>query len=160
MISRFTAAVVVAAPCLLVGGCQHSEDRYLRRTVAVTELPGTWTVTPYAVKSLRDIGFKDHLDPAEHLLTLSADGSCTFRSFADPATPGRSTYIATPAACQWSLGGTPPHQQLEVSVPARAEHRAFAQSYYFDSENGALVLWHHIADPDTWRYIEFSRKRQ
>jgi hypothetical protein len=33
-------------------------------------------------------------------------------------------------------------------------------SYYFDEENGHLILWQYAVDPDAWKYMEFVKKNE
>lgn len=68
--------VAVVSLLAITAACQFSEDRYLRRTVSAEELVGNWRATEFAIKSLRDVGVRDHLTVGEHTLVLRADGSC------------------------------------------------------------------------------------
>jgi hypothetical protein len=56
----------------LLAGCQFSENRYLAREVKSTELVGNWQATEFAIKSLRDVGVRDHLTVRQHTIELRA----------------------------------------------------------------------------------------
>ena len=70
----------VLAFVALLAGCQFSENRYLAREVSSSELIKNWRATEFAIKSLRDVGVRDHLTVREHTIELRADGSCALRT--------------------------------------------------------------------------------
>src|SRR5438128_3416882 len=86
MVKRYRAIpVLVLAAATSV--CQWSENRYLRRTVQGAEVVGHWVGTPFAMESLKYVGYRTHLNAAEHKLTLNADGSCQAETVLDPSDP-------------------------------------------------------------------------
>jgi hypothetical protein len=134
--------------------CQHSENRYAQRTIAAEELLGTWTLTPYGLKSLQDVGVKDHLSRDEHVLTLRADHSCAVKTVF--GLPGDTVeYRIYESGCTWRLGNDG-HQtlDLELSPPPGAGGNYF----YFAEKDGALIIWWYASDPDAWRYLEFANR--
>ena len=64
----------------ILAGCQFSENRYLTRPVKSSELVGSWRATEFAIKSLRDVGVREHLTVQEHTLVLESDGSCSVKT--------------------------------------------------------------------------------
>ena len=142
--------------CLLLGSCQFSESRFASHDIARGELIGTWIATEYAIKSLRDVGVKQHLKRADHVIVLRSDGSCLAKTFFKPeyAADGRNLDYRSidGSTCSWRLGRQSGHQTLNL----RAEE-ASGPYYYFAYEAGELVIWQFITDPDHWRYIEFSK---
>jgi hypothetical protein len=64
----------------LLASCQFSENRYLTRLVKPEELVGSWQATEFGIKSLRDVGVRDHLSVEAHTLVFKADGSCSIRA--------------------------------------------------------------------------------
>jgi hypothetical protein len=136
-------------------GCQFSEKRYLSRPVTKDEVTGTWRATEFAVKSLRDIGVRDHLTRDEHTLVFKADGSCTLSTIVNmPPSQGGADYRTYDTGCRWQLARAD-QQVLQLQLnpaPPRG-----APYYYFGEESGHLILWQYASDPDAWRYMEFER---
>ena len=137
-------------------GCQFSENRYLARTVRPEELVGSWQATEFAIKSLRDVGVSGHLAVHEHTLVLRADGSCSIRTIMNlPPILEPADYRTYDTGCRWRLAQSG-HQALHFDLtpvpPAGAPY------YYFDEEDGRLLLWQYATDPDAWRYMEFVKR--
>ncbi|CAG0926812.1 hypothetical protein PLCT1_00175 [Planctomycetaceae bacterium] len=159
MHSRHSIALALVA-LFSLSSCQYAEDRYLRREVRAAELLGRWQVTDYGLRSLAAVGHRLHLSKAEHMLFFAADGTCNFQSFVDPTREGSlptQVYLPVPVPCRWVLSSAPPRQQLTLSVEATSSSPAFVQSYSFDEEDGHLIIWQHVTDPDAWKYLEFVR---
>jgi hypothetical protein len=135
-------------------GCQFSENRYLARTVNPRELVGTWRATEFAIKSLRDVGVRDHLAVQDHTLTLRADGSCAIRTIMNMPVWEAADYRTYDTGCRWRLTDGHPQSLTFALTP---EPSGGSPYYYFDEENGQLLLWQFATDPDAWRYMEFSR---
>jgi hypothetical protein len=135
-------------------GCQFSENRYLARQVTSQELVGTWRATEFAIKSLRDVGVRDHLMVQEHTLVLRADGSCSVRTIMNMPVLDAADYRSYDTGCRWRLGHVA-HQTLEFDLrPAPSVGPPY---YYFDEEDGRLLLWQYATDPDARRYMEFEK---
>jgi len=63
-------------------------------------------------------------------------------------------YRAYDTGCRWRLGHVG-HQALEFDLkPAPA---VGPPHYFFDEQDGRLLLWQYATDPDAWRYMEFER---
>ena len=141
----------------ILAGCQFSENRYLTRPVKPGELVGTWRATEFAIKSLRDVGVREHLTVQEHTLVLRPDGSCSIQTVMNM--PGflseAADYRTYETGCRWRLGGEVAtralHFELDPGAVARPPY------YYFDEEDGRLLLWQFATDPDAWRYMEFEK---
>lgn len=145
-------AVVILLPIL--AGCQFSENRYLTRAVTADELVGTWRATEFAIKSLRDVGVRDHLTNDEHTIVLRADGSCSLRTVMNLPVFGAPEYRTYDNGCRWRLGNLR-HQALQFNVtPAPS---VGPPHFYFAEEGGRLLLWQYATDPDAWRYMEFEK---
>jgi hypothetical protein len=57
--------------------------------------------------------------------------------------------------CRWRLVDLG-HQALQFEltpVPPTG-----APYYFFDEEDGRLLLWQYADDPDAWRYMEFEKE--
>ncbi|PYS55576.1 MAG: hypothetical protein DMG13_03505 [Acidobacteria bacterium] len=139
----------------LLASCQFSENRYLTRLVKPEELIGSWRATEFAIKSLRDVGVREHLSVQDHTVVLKADGSCSIQTIVNMPDEGRVDYRTYLTGCRWRLGNIG-HQTLELDLtPAPAKGSAY---YYFAEEDGRLLLWQYATDPDAWRYMEYERK--
>ena len=63
-------------------------------------------------------------------------------------------YRVYDSGCRWRLGQVG-HQALQFDLtpvpPAGTPY------YYFDEQDGRLLLWQYATDPDAWRYMEFEK---
>jgi hypothetical protein len=151
MSMRHAALVLFVA---IVAGCQFSENRYLDRAVRSEELVGSWRATAFAIKSLRDVGVREHLTVQEHTLVLRADGSCSVRTIMNMPVLDAPDYRTYEIGCRWRLGAVG-HQALVFDLtPAPASG---SPHFYFADEDGQLILWQYATDPDAWRYMEFEK---
>ena len=93
--------------------CQFSENRYLARTVRAEALVGSWRATEFAIKSLRDVGIRNHLAAHEHTLVhavlLLRRGR---RPLASVAVPRRLSGAALPSGHLSENGQGPPVSRL------------------------------------------------
>jgi hypothetical protein len=138
----------------ILAGCQFSENRHLARAVKSEELVGRWRATEFAIKSLRDVGVRDHLTVQEHTLALNSDGSCSVQTIMNVPVMEAAEYRTYSTGCRWRLGNDG-HQALLFELkPAPSAGTPY---YYFAEENGRLLLWQYATDPDAWRYIEFEK---
>jgi hypothetical protein len=139
----------------LVAGCQHAEDRYLKRPVTADEVVGVWQMTDGAVKDLRDVGYTASIDPAEHQMVLRGDGTCDFRTLPRVLTEAGTPAPRMDAPCRWKLGNMG-HQTLMIEIESNPLQRVY---YYFsEGSNAQLEVWQHAGDPDAWRYVEYVKQ--
>jgi len=151
LIKRLTLFLVMS----LFAACQFSENRYLTRLVKPEELIGSWQATEFAIKSLRDVGVRDHLSVQDHTLVLKADGSCSIRAILNMPVEGRIDYRIYRTDCRWRLRNIG-HQTLELNLtPTPTSGSPY---FYFAEEGGRLLLWQYATDPDAWRYMEYEKK--
>lgn len=140
---------------VILVGCQFSENRYLARAVMSEELVGSWRATEFAIKSLRDVGVRDHLTVQEHTLVLRADGSCSVQTIMNVPVLEAADYRKYDTGCRWRLGDVG-RQALQFDLkPAPSVGPPY---YYFAEEDGRLLLWQYATDPDAWRYMEFEKR--
>ena len=138
--------------------CQHSENRYLDRIVAPDEVVSTWTATPFGIESLKYAGHTKHLDTSEHSLVIRSDGTCRFQTFVRPSDTKGVDEGFVDAQCSWTLGDID-HQALEIQLQSQPTD-TLGPYFYFDEENGNLVLWQLAGDPDAWKYMEFIKSHR
>ena len=109
------------------------------------------------MKSLREVGVREHLTVQEHTLVVRPDGSCSIKTVMNM--PGflseAADYRAYETGCRWRLGGEPGRQTLQFDLTPAPSHGS--PYYYFDEENGRLLLWQFATDPDAWKYMEFEK---
>ena len=137
----------------ILAGCQFSENRYLTRPVKPGELVGTWRATEFAIKRLRDVGVREHLTVQEHKLVLRPDGSCSIQTVMNMPVMEAADYRTYETGCRWRLGEGG-HQRLDFELTPAPSHTPY---YFFDEEDGRLLLWQYATDPDAWRYMEFEK---
>jgi hypothetical protein len=138
----------------LLAGCQFSENRYLDRSVQAEELVGAWRATELSIEAMKDVGLHDHLAVHDHTFVLRPDGSCALRTVMNSSSGDAMKYAIYDTGCRWKLGNIG-HQALQFDLtPAPV---GGAPYYYFDEDDGRLVLWQYFTDPDAWRYVEFEK---
>src|SRR5258707_87359 len=144
---RKAAALIVL---IVLSRCGHAEDRTMKRQVRREELIGTWRLDERGLVGLRDAGYKTHLTKADHTLDLQADGGCPIRTFRHPQSLDPAPqYIDSP--CRWRVTSVS-SQRIELNVPGGS-----AETFQVAEEDGHLLLWQYLDDPDQWRYVEFVR---
>jgi hypothetical protein len=141
------------ALALALVACQHSEDRHVRREVEAKELLGRWTITPFGLRSLADVGVQSHLATSDHWLVIRADQTCRIQTMFGLPGP-RAIYRSYESGCRWRLGNDG-HQSLQLDLsPAPPTGSPY---FYFADEHGRLIIWQYATDPDAWKYVEFER---
>jgi hypothetical protein len=138
---------------LVFAACQFSENRHLTRQVSRDEVVGTWVATPFAIKSLGEVGVRDHLSASEQVLVLRPDGSCTVRMTL--GLPGSPSYREYDAGCTWQLGHVG-EQALRLALTPRPG--SGDPYFYLAEERGQLILWWYAADPDSLKYLELEKR--
>jgi hypothetical protein len=148
----FVSASVVV---ILAAGCQHAEDRYLKREVTAEEIVGTWQMTPGTVKDLADTGYTEPVDPTQHQIVLRSDGTCQFKTLTQVLTESGRPAPRIEAECRWKLGNVG-HQAVQIEVQTeRPQHPYY---YFSEGPNARLEMWQHAGDPDAWRYVEYTKQ--
>ena len=100
---------------MILAACQFSENRYLARAVTSDELVGSWRATDFAIRSLRDVGVRDHLTVQAHTLVLRADGSCSLQTIMNMPVLEAAEYRTYDTGCRWRLGEIG-HQALQFEL--------------------------------------------
>lgn len=142
---------MVACLSLALTSCQWSEDRFLDRAVSTEELVGSWTLTPAGVRDLRSSGIESEARRSLHVIRLDGDGSCEFNTFLPSEIRADRPPRVVSSSCTWELSEGR-RQSLSIELPG-ADSRA---TYHF-SDEGELLIWQYIGDPDAWRYVEYSK---
>jgi len=161
MIEHYRACcpIAIVTLALIVTSCQWSENRFAKRPISANELIGTWVGTDYSMKSLHEVGVRDHLNRQEHVLVLRADGTCAIRTtFGVPPRPyNPAVYRSYDHDCFWRLEPWETayrhRQTLRLTLPDPDRHAEFNLA----DENGRLFIWQYATDPDAWLYLELQK---
>ena len=149
---RRESALAIALLALVA--CQHAEDRSVDREIQSSELVGTWAITPDGIRDLKEIGHKTGLTPADHVIQLRADGTCSFRGFLEPSDPEHPKPKVFDAGCRWRVSSSTKHPELWLGIESDPQNQTYFNIF---EEKGRLVLWRHVADPDAWKYLELAK---
>lgn len=124
--------------------------------MAPRELVGAWEATPFAMKSLKETGHSKHLNVSDHFLHVRPDSSCRIKSVLNIALfkPDEDPHYVD-GECTWSIKNDG-HEYLDIKMKSEDSYRG---KYYFDQEDGRLVLWQYATDPDSWKYMEFKKRK-
>lgn len=154
MLRSLIALHLLVNASILISGCQFSEGRYLDREVEAAELVGTWYMRSSSMDSLRFAGATGEIDPDSNFFVLDSDGTCLFNSIPLTRSNIESALVETSTQCRWELSEVG-HQALRLTM-ADIEGGGI---YHFDeTAEGELVLWYWVDDPDSWKYVEYSRE--
>jgi hypothetical protein len=91
----------------------------------------------------------------EHLLVLKPDGSCSIRTIMSMPAFDAADYRTYDTGCRcdsvkWDINA------LEFALtPVPPVGPPY---YYFDEEDGRLLLWQYATNPDALRYMEFEKR--
>lgn len=146
-----------------VAGCNQAlglSDRHVKEAPQASELIGAWHPSQASLAHLREQGLANS-SPPDHKITLGQGGGCRFRSHPDYSPSGNA--LKEPESCTWSIARARAYiRHVEHDLPVvelrlqTGTHTTISR-YYMTREEGALVLWQYIGDPDYERYIDFSR---
>jgi hypothetical protein len=163
-----TAAFVVMWGCGILSLIFDSPDRYIDREVRPQEMTGTWKIIPTGETEV-DAWVMEEPDWGIYLpwkaMSLNEDGSCSVA-----IEPGwlRAAHADKAAgdllSCAWKLSeidnldGEPvPGLELDLKYPGNYD---MLYSLYLYEENGELVLWNFIGDPDDFQTQDFVKSGQ
>jgi hypothetical protein len=149
------AVKLLLVAVLTLHACQRSEDRYLKRPVASSELIGLWTMESRSVADLRHVGYTAAIDPLQHTILLRADGTCHFHTFTDALEADGRASSPVDAECTWSVDSNNRRQKVTIALGG---DKPYIAMYGIAEENDQFLLWQHADDPDAWRYVDFSRE--
>jgi hypothetical protein len=171
---RFLAAVATLS---LVLGCGIMSvifglpDRYVHREVQAGEMVGTWQIT---AKSEDDVNqfvkeFPDwHIMVPLTALTLNADGNCSMNLEPGWSGGGNSDPATTSTlSCAWQLAkenvlsdtDTDDKTTTVLRLGSIDTQNGYYPEYslYIYEENGRLILWNFIGDPDDFVPQDFAK---
>jgi hypothetical protein len=136
-------AIAVAA--IILGACGHSENRYLKRQVRREEAVGMWVRMRTA-----ENGSALHADSFPETILIREDETCHVRAFVTASGPK-----LIDRECRWRIN----HGKRQQLFLLWNQKTAGYLDFYFDEENGRLLLWQFADDPDAWRYVEYQKEK-
>jgi hypothetical protein len=138
---------------LATSACLRSV-RYLARKVSADEVVGSWVLTEAALTDLKDIGHTKHLALNDQRLVIHAGGTCFYQGWIEPSAIPENDAGFVSTDCRWTLKAID-HQAIVVEFPKQDRSLIF----YFAEEDGQLVLWKYLDDPDSENYLEFVKHK-
>ena len=148
-------AIAVAVGChQAVGGW----DRYIDTPPDESELAGAWRPDESSLGRLAEVGY-EHTQVGDHLIELNPDHTCAFRSYPHYRLGGAP--FITDHACTWRLSTATAyvhHKRHDAPVAEIRLRRGSAiavTSFYITREDGKIILWQFIGDPDYSVYMDF-----
>lgn len=127
------------------------------------------------MERLKHIGYRNHVSVEDHRFELRENGSCRFQSFPHYAGPQRvvevagqipvPAYISVDAGCSWRVVSDKIYvlnkerqvPAVEFQMSSRKAPIMMSARFYVDEEDGRLLLWDYVGDPEEERYIDFVR---
>ena len=163
--------VLIFATFIVVFGCGIMNlifdlpERYIERDVRVDEMLGAWSVTPHSEADVNNF-IKNNpnstVSAPWKAFTLNLDGSCDMKL--EPGwLGGFNSDLATKSlsSCSWSLakeknlsGKISP--VLDLMLEYTNSYSAAFSLYIFE-ENGKLIVWDFIGDPDDFLPQDFAK---
>ncbi|HOQ03750.1 MAG TPA: hypothetical protein PKY88_00855 [Anaerohalosphaeraceae bacterium] len=156
-------------------------NRHIEKEPSVQDILGVWTVTDRSVRSLVKNGYKTYNRQKDHVLRFLEEKKCMVSTFNYiPPFPGKkeemNLYIHEKEG-SWEIKRVPVSIRHKTrDVPAIVISIEETQSgfnimgieitqinrktltYYIAKENGRLILWQHIGDPDYCEYLDFVKE--
>jgi len=138
-------------------------DRHLHQLPDASELVGIWKVDSNTLQRLRDSyeGLsKTKID--DHALVLRKDGTCSFKTYWD--FDSDQNYAISEGTWKLAMLETVAgkgQRGAAVVVNFKAAGAGEVETkFWIARENGILVLWKYIGDPDYTRYADFHQLKQ
>ena len=158
-------SLITILACWIVSTAFDIPERYVEREVAQGEMPGIWRVTPESeskVDAFTD-KFPDWGASAPwKTFTLNSDSSCEIEFESAWLSASRSDLNSrTIEACSWSLveEENASHKVspiLKLRLDFANNVTSFFSLYIYE-ENGELILWNFIGDPDDFNPQDFMK---
>jgi hypothetical protein len=142
--------------------------RYIKRDVTPEEMVGIWTITSDSEADVKEFinRFPDWVAYTPwKTITLNDDGTCKVES--DLNWMGEDhvsdTSVDKIISCSWELGkeenlNGKQSPVLEWNLEYSSNHGSMRSLYIYE-ENGELILWNFIGDPDDFRVQDFVKAK-
>jgi hypothetical protein len=128
-------------------------DIRLKRTVSPSEVVGIWTLTKESFEDIKtDTEAKSLQGPhTDFTINLKPDGTVVYRSLLQM--PVRKVDCSGRWEVRPSYNARN-SSMLTLYFDANGEHQ---HSLEFTEEQGNLVIWEYLGDPDSWRLVEYKK---
>ena len=157
--------LVMLALLFSTSGCQRLfglPDRHLKVLPSPEEMVGRWTIDAASIermKSEQRFYPMSKLNPEDHLIVLREGGTCSFKSYS-PFQFDRN-YVVSEGPWKLVLEGPDVEYEgkrasLEITLTPTANAYVVAR-FSIVRENGNLILWQYIGDPDRVKYADFYK---
>jgi len=122
-----------------------------------SELIGTWRLTTNSINQLKRLGFKGDLSNHTHTVRLSAEGKCEVNAYGSYSVGFEPSYISGPGTWRTATetNGWSHYVAVHVRLPDQNPSRSL--SFCLARDEGKLVLWWFMTDPDDRIYYEFAK---
>jgi hypothetical protein len=152
-------------------------NRHTNRYVKPSDLYGNWRVKKDSMDNLIQDGYKKYITEEDHQIRLFEDSSCQictyFYTFSNPTIEQQEQYYLHKTKGTWKISkkGTyirhhlvqVPVVEIKVSQSRNSPEGGVAHTktldFFIAEENGNLVLWKYIGDPDYRKYMDFVREQ-
>jgi hypothetical protein len=145
-------------------------ERYIERDVKVAEMVGTWNVTPNSEIDVNKFVIRSPDWGASapwKTITLNSDGSCRVElktGWLGKQYSNDVIITSQMTSCSWNLAKeeNPSHTispvlELNFEYP---DNYSISYSLYIFEENGELIVWDFIGDPDDFHPQNFVKVKQ
>lgn len=165
------ATLVIVYGCGILSFVFDQPERYIAREVITGEMLGTWSITPDSEAEVTQFvqKYPDWGVPAPwKSITLNEDGSCDVKleigwlgaaSVSPTESYSKSVISNDITSCSWGLAKDENTSGKTSSVVKLAleylGNYSALYSLYIVEENGGLILWNFIGDPDDFRMQDF-----
>ena len=132
--------------CITSVGCGILPDRNVKRTVDPAELVGIWELTSESLALLKREGYTPATDQV-HRLEFLPDGEMSYASVHDGV---EFNYVDQRAV--WYV-----KNENKIAITIKQPNLTTYSGFGIAEENGRLILWSFLGDPDSWEFIEYKR---
>lgn len=150
-------ASLCALTCLLLAcgllvscGSYFPPNRHVAREIAPDEVVGRWVMADESVALFRKYGFEREGDEPS-TITFNDDGTLRF----DSVWEGVFEIQRIEGPGKWTPGYADGRNTLDIEVTAEDARYGFYLN--FAEEDGQLILWQYLGDPDLWKFVEYAR---
>lgn len=169
------ATIAIIYGCGILSLVFDLPERYIDREVKTGEMIGTWSITSDSEAEVNQFVQKYPewgISAPWKSITLNGDGSCNVKleiswlsgtSVSPTDAYSKSVISNDIISCAWGLaknenlsGKMSPVIKLALEYPGNYGAR---YSLYIVEENGELILWNFIGDPDDFRTQDFVKSR-
>ena len=142
---------------LVACGSYFPPDRHVTRTIANSEIIGTWKLASDSLSLLQRDGFAAKPEN-KYTITFNSNGSLNFASVLEDFESGQ--YVK--ATGTWTLKHNTSvdsniKQANALIVELQTSDGRQVRHLNFTEDDGTLRLWSTYGDPDSWEFMEYEK---